>query len=209
MRHKPPVEGGIERRARGKVTRQKLLEAARFELAEHSGAMELAAVAKRAGVSAGLPYRYFDSKSALVVAVVESFFDAADEAAYRPTFEEFSDDWWARERHRIDRMVSFFYEEPLGAFVVSQLAGDADVVSAQHRRVMRQIRGATTNVRTGQSLGRVPAHIDPAIAGPLLMGGVYQTINYALTKKPRAPKAKIIAELQAFMRKVLEIEEEK
>ncbi len=193
--------------SKGISTKERLLEAARRELTEGRGALELAAVAKRAGVSSGLPYRYFDSKSALVVAVVESFFDAYDEAAYRPTFEEVSEDWWARERFRVDRTVSFFYEEPLGAFVVSQLAGDAEVVNAQHRRIVRQIRGATRNVRTGQRLGRVPPHIDPELAGPLLMGGVYQVLNHALARRPRLPKAKVINELQTFMRKVLEIEE--
>ena len=178
-----------------------------MEITEAAGNMELAAVAKRAGVSPGLPYRYFDSKSALMVAVVESFFDALDDAVYRPVFDDVSDDWWVRERFRIKRMVAFFYDEPLGPFIVSRLAGDASVVNAQHQRRSRQVRGAGANVRTGQSLGRVPAHIDPKVAGALLMGGVYQAIALGLTSEPRMSKKHITTQLQQFMRKVLEIEE--
>ena len=169
--------------------------------------MELAAVAKRAGVSTGLPYRYFDSKSALVVAVVESFYDRLDDAAYRPVFEEVSDDWWVREQHRIAKLVGCFYEDPLAPFVVSRLSGDAEVVTALHRRVARQVRGATSNVRHGKTLGRVPSHIDESVAGALLMGGVYQAIAHALNQQPRLGQSKLVRELQAFMRKVLEIEE--
>ena len=193
--------------SRGAATRARLLEAARWELAEGRGEFELAAVAKRAGVSPGLPYRYFDSKSALVVAVVEGFFDGLDDAVYRPTFEDIADDWWDREKHRIEKMVSFFYEEPLGAFVITHLAGDAEVVSAQHRRIVRQIKGASGNVRTGQALGRVPAHIDDTLCGAILMGGVYQSIHLAVSRRPRLPKSRVIGELQRFMQRVLEIED--
>ncbi|MGB5810360.1 MAG: TetR/AcrR family transcriptional regulator [Polyangiales bacterium] len=195
------------RTPRGTRTRDRLLAAARAEILASSGEMELAAVAKRAGVSPGLPYRYFESKSALLVAVVEWFFDRLDDAAYRPTFEEVSSDWWEREKARIETLVDFFYDEPLGVSVVSQLAGDAAVVEAQHRRVTRQVRGASTNVRTGKRLGRVPASVDEELSGALLMGGVHQAINHALMRTPRMRKSRVVNQLHAFMRNVLQIEE--
>ena len=62
-------------------------------------------------------------------------------------------------------------------------------------------------VKTGKKLGRVPAHIDEQIGGALLMGGVYEAIDLALTSKPRMNKHRLMTELQSFMRHVLQIEE--
>lgn len=169
--------------------------------------MELAAVAARAGVSPGLPYRYFQSKSALLVAVVEEFFDDLDEAVYRPAFEDESNDWWEREKVRIRKMVEFFYDQPLGRYVVSQLAGDAATVASQQERLTRQARGASANVRTGQRLGRVPKHIDADLSGPLLMGGVYEAIRSALADGRKVSKGRLVRALQQFMHDVLQIED--
>ena len=195
------------RTARGEATRQRLLRAAQEQILSGQGEMELAAVAARAGVSPGLPYRYFPSKSALLVAVVESFFDDLDDAVYRPVFDEVSDDWWERERARIQKMVDFFYDEPLGPYVVSQLAADSASVAARQSRLTRQARGASRNVRTGQKLGRVPAEVDAEMVGPLLMGGVYQAIQSALTGQRRISKRRLVSTLQQFMHDVLHIED--
>ncbi|MEM8609229.1 MAG: TetR/AcrR family transcriptional regulator [Myxococcota bacterium] len=193
--------------ARGEATRQRLLAAAREQILSGEGEMELAAVAARAGVSPGLPYRYFASKSALLVAVVENFFDALDDAVYRPVFEEVSSDWWEREKARIEKMVDFFYDQPLGRYVVSQLGGDASTVAAQKARLTRQARGASANVRTGQKLGRVPPHVDADLCGPLLMGGVYEALRTAHSGSRPVSKRRLVRSLQTFMRNVLEIEE--
>ncbi len=197
----------IPKTARGAATRTRLLEAARREIIEHQGEMDFASVASRARVSPGLPYRYFESKSALLVAVVDSFFDALDETVYRPVFEEVSSDWWCREQARIEKLVDFFYEEPLGPFIVSQLAGDGSVLAAKHRRVARQVRGASANVKTGKALGRVPACIDEELAGALLIGGVHQSIDMALGRRPPMPRRRVTLELQTFMKNVLQIED--
>ena len=63
---------------KGARTRERLLAAAKVCLIEGDGDLAQADVAARAGVSAGAPYRYFPSKSHLVVAVVETFFDALE-----------------------------------------------------------------------------------------------------------------------------------
>ena len=167
----------------------------------------MAAVATRARVSPGLPYRYFDSKSALLVAVVESFFDRFDEVVYRPVFSEVSEDWWEREKARIESLVEFFYEQPLAPFIVSQLAGDAAVRAAQQQRIARQVRGAAANVTTGKKLGRVPDDIDAELVGALLIGGVNEAINVALVRSPRMRKTRVVEGIKAFMRDVLRIEE--
>lgn len=198
----------MKRTKRGESTRERLLEAARREIIEGGGGMELAAVARRAKVSPGLPYKYFASKSALLVAVVEAFYDALDEECYKPTFEEISDSWWACEVHRIEKMVDFFYRDRLGPFIVSQLAGGAAVMESQQRRVSQQLRGARANVKKGKELGYVPAHIDEEICAALLMGGVYQAIIHALRQEPPLPQSRVTKQLTSFMQNVLELEKD-
>ena len=122
--------------------------------------------------------------------------------AYRPSFEEVSDDWWVREQERIRCTVDFHYDHPLGALMQQRLIGDAEAVRHQRLRSDRTVRGAARNVTRGQSLGRVPAHIDAELAGALLMGGVIQALHSALSGE-QMPRERVIQELQAFMRRVL------
>ena len=113
--------------ARGQRTRDRLLSAAKQALVEGAGDMSHADVAARAGVSAGAPYRYFPSKSRLIVAVVERFFDDLEAVAYVPTFEDEAADWWGREQVRIARLVGYFFDDPLGPFIAQGMAADAEV----------------------------------------------------------------------------------
>ncbi|EDM75223.1 putative transcriptional regulator [Plesiocystis pacifica SIR-1] len=192
---------------KGRQTRERLLQAAAEELLERDGAMDFASVARRAGVSAGAPYRHFASKSQLLVALVDVFYDEWEAVAYRPTFEEVSEDWWERERERIRRTVEFYYGHPLGALMQQRLLGDAEAVRHQRVRADRTVKGAVENVARGQALGRVPAHIDAEICGALLMGGVGQALHRALAGKRRMSRARVTRELQAFMQRALCIDE--
>ena len=193
---------------RGRRTRARLLEAAMDELVAHDGAVEFAAVARRAGVSAGAPYRHFASKSELLVALVDAFYDEWEELAYRPTLEEVSDDWWVREQERIRLTVEFHYRHPLGALMQQRLIGDAEAVKHQRLRADRLVRGAVKNLRRGQKLGRVPEHVDAEICGALLMGGVGQTLHAALAPAKKMSRKRVVRELQSFMQRVLCISEE-
>ena len=193
---------------RGRRTRERLLDAAAQELLAGDGAVEFAAVASRAGVSAGAPYRHFSSKSGLLVALVDTFYDAWEAKAYRPTFEALSDDWWVREKHRIRVTVEFYYQHPLGALMQQRLIGDAEAVRHQRVRSDRLVRGAVKNVARGQSLGRVPAHIDVELCGALLMGGVGQALHSALGGPERLSQQRVVRELHQFMQRVLCLNEE-
>jgi len=189
--------------SRGHQTRIRLLEAAVHELVAQDGAMELAAVAKRAGVSSGAPYRHFSSKSELLVALVDAFYDEWETLAYRPTFSEVSDDWWVREQERIRATVAYHYDHPLGALIQQRQVGDAQAVRRQRVRADRLVAGAVKNVARGQALGRVPTHIDAELCGALLMGGVGQALHLALTQSPRMPQERVVGGLQDFMARVL------
>lgn len=191
---------------RGIQTRERLLIAAADELLAKDGVLEFAAVANRAGVSAGAPYRHFSSKSELLVELVDAFYDEWERVAYRPTFEEVSSDWWEREKERIRRSVEFHYDHPLGALMQQRLLGDPFAVRHQRVRSDALIKGAVKNVRRGQALGRVPRHVDADLCGPLLMGGVGQCLHAALGGKRRMSKERVVSGLQQFMENVLCIE---
>ncbi|NUP61494.1 MAG: helix-turn-helix transcriptional regulator, partial [Nonomuraea sp.] len=59
---------------RAALTRRRIIEAAAAELVE-TGDVEVAAVARRAGTSVGLPYRYFGTRSGLMSALLADFYD--------------------------------------------------------------------------------------------------------------------------------------
>lgn len=192
--------------SRGARTRQRLLDAARALLIEGDGALELADVAQRANVSPGLPYRYFESKSALVVSIVDAFYDDLERASYHPTFEEVSDDWWERERARVRRMVDFFYENPLSPLIVSGLAGDADVMLAQRTRMVRHQRGAAANIDRGKALGKIPHRLPSGLTAAFLMAGMHQGLRHGLLESPRRDRAELSRDLFELMGRVLCIE---
>ena len=191
---------------RGQRTRERLLVAAKELLVEGDGELSHADVAERARLSAGASYRYFPSKSQLVAAVVEAFYDALEAEAYLPTFEEEADDWWSREQIRIERLVDAFFDDPLGPLIARGLAQDAEVARTQRRRLDKQTYGAARNVARGQALGLVDAELDPRTAGALLMGGIYHAISVRLSDAE--PDREVLCrELKSFMARVLAIRE--
>ncbi|MCB9746050.1 MAG: TetR/AcrR family transcriptional regulator [Alphaproteobacteria bacterium] len=192
---------------RGERTRTALLDAATEELLAKDGDMALIEVARRAGVSAGAPYRHFASRSGLLVALVDRFYDAWEAEAYHPGLEEVSEDWWAREQERIRRTVAFHYGHPLGVIMQQRLLGDAEAVRRQRLRTDRHVRGAVKNLRRGQAQGRVPATLDPELAGALIMGGVSQVLRSALGQVPAMDEARVVDTLRDLTRALLGITE--
>jgi len=191
--------------SRGEKTRAKLINAARELLIEGGGEVAFADIASRTGVSAGAPYRHFDSKAALVVAVVEQVFDEFEAATYTPTFEEIEGDWFARERVRIARTVDFFYDEPVFRLVLQGIAGDAHVTQVRTERLQRQTYGAARNIALGQQAGDLPAHIDPLVAGALVMGGIHRLLSTVLNMNPIPERDAVRRDLERFVASVLGI----
>ncbi|WP_232665483.1 TetR/AcrR family transcriptional regulator [Pseudonocardia sp. TRM90224] len=64
----------------------------------------MAAVAGRAGVSVGLPYRYFGTRSGLLTAVLSAFYDRLDDAVITKQFAGRT--WHERERARVRAWVA-------------------------------------------------------------------------------------------------------
>ncbi|AKF11682.1 TetR/AcrR family transcriptional regulator [Sandaracinus amylolyticus] len=192
-----------ERIAKGERTRRRLLEIATDELATR-GELDLARLASRAGVSAGLPYRYYPTKSEWIRALVGSFFDRFDAQVFDAHFS--GETWTARERARTEAFVRFFLTEPLAPFV-SAVSSDASVAAGQRDRVAQQIKRAAKNVRAGQRLGEVDAELDPELAATVLIGGMVQAINRALLGEMKRSRAKLTEQVWRVVVNLLRLRE--
>lgn len=163
---------------KGAQTRAKLLKAAGEELVDADGHLEVAAVARRAGTSIGLTYRYFQNKGALAAAVVEDFFDRQDEAVLMAPID--APTWRERERRRIELMVAFHYAEPLARVALGGLAREPEVAAVMVERQARQAAIEAANLARGQDLGEVPGSLDPSIAGPMVLGAIREALRVGL-----------------------------
>ncbi len=189
---------------KGMATRLRLLGAAEEELVAGHGDFELSAVARKAGVSQGLPYRYFDSKAAMVAAVVDGFFDRFDRAVFKPKLED-EGDWATRERLRTARFVEFFYADRIAPFVLSLLAGHREVIAAQQRRIAEQITAAEKNIQRGQKEGAIPRSLDASLHAALVMGGFYQALLKAMSQRPIPTQKHVTNTLHVFLSRVLQL----
>ena len=183
--------------SRGVAAREKLLLAAAEELGE-TGELEVAAVSRRAGVSTGLPYRYFGTRSGLLIAVLDAFYERlADSAALReydaPTWEE-------RERQRIHDWVTAVYADPLSPLVLGGLVGDAEVAAANTRHLHLLIELGARNIANAQRAGELPTDRDPEFLAAATLGGTNAILSVALTRTPRPAAGDIIAELWTVVR---------
>jgi len=181
---------------RGQAARQRLLTAAVDELVE-KGDLEVAAVARRAGSSVGLPYRYFGSRSGLLGAVLTDFYDRLDEAVMLRKFP--GEHWMDREGARLVAWVNFLYDDPLTPIALGRGTGDGEVAGIAMEHLRRAIALGTRNMAHGQRTGDVPADRDPALLAAAVLGGVHITVVSALTTQPRTNRQAVITELWRFI----------
>lgn len=182
--------------ARGAAARQRILEAAGRELAE-TGEVEVAAVARRAGVSVGLPYRYFGTKNGLVDALITDFYDRLDAAVTTKEFD--GDTWHERERARVIAWVDHLYRDPLAPVLLGTAGGDADSSGLATRRLHAAIEQGARNIARGQRDGDLPAGRDPELLVAAILGGVHTAVAVALARTPPPDPASIAAELWDFI----------
>jgi len=183
---------------RGIASRQRLLEAATRELVERDGILEVESVARRAGVSVGLIYRYFASKAGLVGAVVEDFYDRYDRSVMEPNPAPGAD-WPKRERERTARAVAFHYREPLAPVVLSRLHLEPGVAAIEARRLARHVEAAARNLTLGQERGEISPELDVRLAGAMVLGGIRQGLAEALGRIPRPSPEIVHAQLWRFI----------
>lgn len=180
VRTSGPVRPAAAPTARGAASRARVVAAAREELIERDGALEVDSVAGRAGSSVGLIYRHFGSRAGLIGAVVDDFYGRFRAEALE-TNPAPGGSFARRERRRAALYVAFHYADPLARIIVHNLHLDAEVaaVEAGHRREM--IRLAESVMALAQRRGEVPRDRDPAFIAAMVIGGMREVLGVALS----------------------------
>jgi AcrR family transcriptional regulator len=173
---------------RSERTRVRIIEAARLALLDGGGDFELVDLSRRAGVSVGLPYHRFGSKSGVVAAVVAQFHDGIRRAIDLGDCGE--RDWALRERERLRRLIDYLYAEPLSALILATLGRDPHVAGIEAALWAETIDSASRNLAKAQARGEVPKGLDPVLAAAAICGGVRHAVGRALQEQPRrCPRA--------------------
>ncbi len=191
---------------RGQAARERIVRAASELLAE-SGELEVARVATRAGVSEGLPYRYFRDRSGLISAVLEDFHVRLAEAVSYAPFDGAT--WQERERRRVAAWVRFLYRDPLSPVILGGLGGDASVAANWQRALARAIEVGARNIAVGQRAGELPRGNDARLLAAAVLGGVQSAVGAALAAKPRPSERSVADALWTFVRGAAEAVPEK
>lgn len=167
--------------ARGRASRERLIAAAREELIERSGQLEVDSVAQRAGTSTGLIYRHFGNRAGLVGAVVDDFY-----SRYRREALEINPapggSLPTREHRRTELSVAFHYREPLARVILSNLHLDSEVVVEETAHLDEMISLAAGVMRLGRRRGEIPEDRDPELIAAMVIGGMRHLLAIALAQ---------------------------
>jgi AcrR family transcriptional regulator len=183
--------------SRGHEARDRILAAATADFAEH-GQIEVARVAGRAGVSEGLPYRYFTNRSGLIAAVVEDFHLRLAEAVVYREFPGVT--WQEREARRVRAWVEALYVDPVAPAMLAGIGGDAIVAASWRRRFDLAVEVGARNIAKGQRDGDLPKGNDPTLLAAAVLGGVQSAVAVALASDPRPPATAVARNLWRFVR---------
>ena len=179
---------------KGVATRRRLLDVARRVALDTGGHIELAAVAEAAGVVPSLVHRYFGSKSGLVAALMNDFYDRFHREVLDVDLDA-EGDWAHHERLRLERGVRFHYGEPLAAVIYGPLARDPDVAREDLARNLAVVERAARSIRKGQRRGELPLGVDPRMAGAAMFGAMRLVMVEALNRSPRPAPERVIEAL--------------
>ena len=166
---------------RAAATHRRLLEAAAEELIE-TGDVEVAAVARRAGLSVGLPYRYFGTRSGLMSALLADFYDRLVADTVLASFDGRT--WLERWRTQVVTWVDRVYADPLAPVVLGRMVGDAEVAAMEARCVRQIIATGVTHITAGQAEGAVAADRDPELLAAGVVGGMRPSSPSFWTRPP-------------------------
>ena len=166
---------------RGAASRERLLAAARDLLVAAPERFELAALTEAAGVSTGAVYHHFDSKGALLAAVVDDFYDRLDVRVWDAEIPGAS--WPARERERTRRLVEFHLTDPVAPALLRMLVAEPELASVDARRAERLAAAAARNLTRGVESGDLPAGLDCGLAGAVIVGALRQGLGHALADR--------------------------
>lgn len=188
----------------GTGTRERLVDAAREELIQGRGHLEMQAVAKRAQVSVGLAYHHFGSKAGLIAAVVEAFYRRLDVEVFSGARWP-SETWVDREKGRIAAYVRFHYDHPFAPLVIGSLSRSPEVLDVEAAFTSWNLAAGARMLEAAQRDGIVPSDMDPHLTIALMSGGIRQALIGALMREPRPDPADLTDEIWAFMAAALRL----
>lgn len=175
----------------------RLVRAAQEELIANGGHMEMLAVAKRAGVSVGLAYHHFGSKTGLRVAVVDAFYAPLREILFgNPGAIE--QDWATREKARAAAFIDHFYDHPFAPLIAGRLGREPEVCDIETAHMDALLEEGARNLAQGQRQGVVSREIVPELVIGLLMGGLRQAIDSAILAKTRPDRTLLLEQVWTF-----------
>jgi AcrR family transcriptional regulator len=180
---------------RAAATRRRILEAAAAELIE-TGDIEVAAVARRAGLSVGLPYRYFGTRSGLMSALLEDFYTRL---VAETVLRDYAGDTWLDRWHaQVTQWVDHVYDEPLAPVVLGRMVGDAQVAAMEARCARHVIALGAKHIAAGQDEGALARDRDPELMAAAVVGGMRSILSVILDQNPRPDRAVVQEEIWRF-----------
>ncbi|MEE4145429.1 MAG: TetR/AcrR family transcriptional regulator [Halieaceae bacterium] len=175
---------------KGKATRERLLAVAMEQAIASQGHVELARVARQAGVVQGVVHRYFGSKSGLISALVDDYYDRFHKQVLELYLND-AGDWAVHERLRLRMGIQFHYEEPLSAVLHSTFVRDPVVARKEAQRIDGVIDLTARGIIRAQRRGELPRHIDPELAGAAMFGAMQAVLSRALNRLRRPSPEKL------------------
>ncbi|WP_306359300.1 TetR/AcrR family transcriptional regulator [Nocardia sp. CC227C] len=170
--------------ARAPLGRQQLLDAARAELLDGNGTVDLHALKRRSGLSTGALYHHFGSKAGLLVAVYERFHAGLVAAIADDTLPT-GVHWTDRERARTRNFVAYHFGDPLAELLLTRIVMEPEVAELEAGALTRLTAAAGRNIRQGQHDGDIDPRIDPELAGACIIGALRYGIADLLRRDPR------------------------
>jgi len=176
----------------------RLVRAAEAELLENNGHMEMLAVAKRAGVSVGLAYHHFGSKTGLLAAVVDHFYVPLRDISFGDSIP-LDQDWGAREKARTRAFIDYFYDHPFAPLIAGRLGREPEVRDVESAHMNALLEEGARNLAQGQRQGAIAADIVPSVVIGILLGGLRQAIDSAVLATNRPSKEVLLNQAWDFL----------
>lgn len=183
---------------------ERLLDAAQTELIAQDGRLEMTAVARRAGVSVGLAYHHFVSKTGLIAAVVERFYQPLRAVMMGPSGTD-RDNWARFEHERFSRMVDYYYDHPLAPLLVGRMGREPEVNDLEREHLEALLAEGARNLKAAQARGILSPDFDADVAIGLVIGGVQQALFQALHRSPRPDRTEFVAKLWFLLQGMLRL----
>ncbi|GAA4534691.1 MULTISPECIES: TetR/AcrR family transcriptional regulator [Nonomuraea] len=180
---------------RAGASRRRLLQAAAEELIA-SGDVEVAAVARRAGMSTGLPYHYFGTRSGLMSALLEDFYERLIADTVLGHYEGAT--WLERWRAQVATWVEHMYADPLAPVVLGRMVGDARVAALEAQCFKRVIDLGAKHFAASQAEGHVAGDRDPELLAAAVVGGMRAILAIVLNQSPRPDQQAVMREVWLF-----------